>query len=102
MNIYIANFGAQTNNDELKNLFTPHGVVESAEVMIDSFTDKPRGFGYVDMPDNEQAKAAIAALDQSLFNGQTLTVKEASPREDRRGSYKVGTGGVNPYRFKKN
>ena len=102
MNIYIANFGAQTNNDELKKLFIPHGQVESAEVMIDAFTDKSRGFGYVDMPDNEQAKAAIAALDQTSFNGQTLVVKEASPREERRGSYKVGSGGVNPYRFKKN
>lgn len=102
MNIYIANFGMQVNNDELKTLFTPHGQVESAQVMIDAFTDKSRGFGYVNMPDDEQAKAAIAALNQTSFNGQTIEVKEATPREERRGSYKVGSGGVNPYRFKKN
>ena len=102
MNIYIANFGVQTNNDELKNLFMPHGQVESAQIMMDSFTDQSRGFGYVDMPNEEQAKAAIAALDKTSFNGQTLVVQEAGPKEERRGSYKVGTGGINPYRFKKN
>lgn len=102
MNIYVANFSTQFNNEDLRNLFTPHGEVASAEVAIDGFTEKSRGFGYVDMPNEEEAKAAIAALNQKEVNGTVLKVHEAEPRELRKGSYKVGNGGFNPYRFKKN
>ena len=102
MNIYVANFSTQLNNDDLKNLFTPYGEVASAEVAIDGFTEKSRGFGYVEMPDENQARAAIAALNQKELNGTVLNVQEAEPRQLRRGSYKVGSGGFNPYRFKKN
>jgi RNA recognition motif-containing protein len=101
MNIYIANLGAQFNNEDLKNLFIPYGEVQSAEIAIDAFTDQPRGFGYVEMADTMQAGAAIAALHQTDLHGRTLTVQEAPPREMRRGSYKVGHGAVNAYRFKK-
>ena len=102
MNIYVANFDPQLKNEDLKNLFAPHGVVQSAEVVIDAFTDKSRGFGYVEMPVEEEARAAITALNQTEVNGRLIKVQEAEPRELRRGSYKVGNGGVNPYRFKKN
>ncbi len=102
MNIYIGNFGTQLKDEELKNLFATHGEVTSAEVAMDVFTDRSRGFGYVIMPVDGEARAAIAALNQSSMNGQTLLVQEAEPREVKRGSYKVGDGGVNPYRFKKN
>ncbi|HEX8313398.1 MAG TPA: RNA-binding protein, partial [Flavisolibacter sp.] len=68
----------------------------------DAFTDKSRGFGYVEMQDDQQAKTAIAALDKTEVNGRVITVQEAEPRESKKGSYKVGSGGINPYRFKKN
>lgn len=101
MNLYVANFSTQLQNDELRNLFTPYGEVTSAEIAIDGFTEKSRGFGHVEMPNDEEARAAIAALNQKEINGATLTVKEAEQKEAKRGSYKVGNGGVNPYRFKK-
>ena len=102
MNIHVSNLDTNLKDADLRSLFTPHGEVESAEIAIDSFTDKPRGFGYVEMPDDEQAKAAIAALDQKEVSGRQIIVKEAEPKHIRRGSYKVGDGSVNVYRFKKN
>ena len=102
MNIYVSNIGTQMKDEELKSFFAPYGEVASAEVAIDAFTDQSRGFGYVEMPDDQQALAAIQALNQSDVNGRSLLVKEAEPKELKRGSYKVGNGGVNPYRFRKN
>jgi RNA recognition motif-containing protein len=101
MNIYVANFDAQWNDDTLRDLFQPYGTVDSARVMIDGFTDLSRGFGYVEMPVEEEALAAIAALNDTEVGGKKLTLKQADPREVRKGSYKVGNGGINPYRFKK-
>lgn len=101
MNIYVANFSTQLQDEDLKSLFAPYGEVLSAEVSIDGFTEKSRGFGYVEMPDEQQARAAIAGLNQKEHNGLVLQVKEAEPKDTRKGSYKVGSGGVNPYRFRK-
>ena len=102
MNIYVSDFDTQLNNEGLRDLFAPHGEVQSAEIAMDVFTDKSRGFGYVEMPVEEEARAAIAALNKKEINGRSISVQEAEPREIKRGSYKVGNGGVNPYRFKKN
>lgn len=102
MNIYIANFDTQWNDDNLRELFVPHGTVDSARIMIDGFTEQSRGFGYVEMPVDEEALAAVAALNDAEVAGKKLVVKQADPREVRKGSYKVGNGGINPYRFKKN
>lgn len=102
MNIIISNLDAQLKNEDLRTLFSVYGEVDTAEIAIDAFTDRPRGFAYVEMPQNEEARAAIAALNGSELAGQVITVKEAEPREIRKGSYKVGNGAVNVYRFKKN
>ena len=102
MNIYVAKLDTQMQNEELKNLFKPYGEVQSAKIEIDAFTDQSRGFGYVEMADETEAQAAIDGLNESTINGKTITVKMAVPVEARKGSYKVGDGGVNPYRFKKN
>ena len=102
MNIYVAKFDVQMQDEELKNLFKPYGEVQSAKIEIDAFTNQSRGFGYVEMADDAEAQAAIDGLNDSIYNGKTLTVRTAVPIEARRGSYKVGDGGVNPYRFKKN
>lgn len=101
MNIYISNFDVRLKNDDLKSLFTPYGEVQSAEIAIDGFTELSRGFGHVEMPDEEQAQTAIAALNQKSIDGRVVTVRQAEPKEDHRGSYKVGSGAVKAYRFKK-
>jgi len=102
MNIYVAKFDTQWKKEDLNEIFAPYGNVSSSTIEMDAFTDKSRGFGYVEMPDEEQAKAAIIALNQAEVKGCQIIVHEAEPKELKRGSYKVGSGGVNPYRFKKN
>lgn len=101
MNIYVANFDTQWTNENLKELFTPFGSVAKAQIMIDGFTERSRGFGHVEMPDEAEANQAINALNQSELNSRTLTVSKADPITERKGSYKVGNGGINPYRFRK-
>lgn len=101
MTIYIANLDTQFTNQDLQNLFQPFGEVISAEIAIDSFTDKPRGFGYVEMKDETEANAAIKALHQKEVNGNKLIVEETEPKIARKGSYKVGNGAINVYRFRK-
>lgn len=102
MNIYVGNFDTTWTNENLKELFASYGTVEKAQVMIDGFTERSRGFGYVEMPDEDAAGKAINELDQSELNGLKLSVSQAAPREERKGSYKVGNSGVNPYRFRRN
>lgn len=101
-NIQILNLKDTVTNDELKDLFQPYGEISFCEVAMDLFTEKSRGFGHVEMTDDEAATNAIKALDQSNFHDNTITLKVAPPREIRRGSYKVGNGAVNVYRFRKN
>lgn len=102
MNIYVGNFDTQWTSQNLEELFSPYGTVNKTEVMIDPFTERSRGFGYVEMPDEAEAGKAILALHQSELNGLKLAVSKAEHKEERKGSYKVGSGGINPYRFKKN
>lgn len=100
MNIYVSNLNTTFNNDDLKNLFSSHGEVLSAEVVLDAFTDQSREFGYVEMPDEQQAQAAIEALNQSEVNGRLILVRQAESTHLRKGSYKVGNGPVNVYNFR--
>jgi RNA recognition motif-containing protein len=102
MNIYIANLDSTLKNEDLKNLFAPYGEIDSAEIAMDAFTDKPRGFGYVEMPNDDQAQSAIEALNQSELSGHKLLVQKAERKEQHRGSYKVGNGAVNVFKFRKN
>ena len=102
MNIYVANFDTQWSNEDLRNFFTPFGEVETAQIAMDAFTDKSRGFGHVEMPNVEQALAAIAATNQTAVNGKTISVQEAESKQIHKGSYKVGDGAVNIYSFRKN
>ncbi len=101
MRIYIENLDAAIDNERLKEIFSPYGEVKSAEVVKDVFTGASRGFGYVEM-DDAAAHVAISGLNQTLLNHLKVTVKEAPPVNERKGSYKVGTGAVNAFRFKKN
>jgi RNA recognition motif-containing protein len=100
MKIYIENLDGAIDNERLKEIFSIYGEVKSAEVVKDVFTGVSRGFGYVEMED-EAAGNAVNGLNQTLLNERKLTVKEAEPKMERKGSYKVGTGAVNLYRFRK-
>jgi RNA recognition motif-containing protein len=101
MNIYIANLDSAIDHEQLKELFASYGEVESAEVVKDVFTGASRGFGYVQMSD-EAAKNAIKELNQTVLHTLTITVEEAPEKKEQKGSYKVGNGAVNVYRFRKN
>ena len=82
MNIYVTNLSTQTEDKDLAAFFQPYGEVSSAQVIIDKFTRKSRGFGFVDLPD-ELATAAIEALDGATLNGRVVRVMEARPKEVR-------------------
>lgn len=83
MNIYVGNLSRTTNQDSLKQVFEGHGGVESVRIMTDKFTGEPRGFGFVTMPNDDEARAAIGALDGYELDGRRLRVNEARPQEQR-------------------
>ncbi|MGC9195538.1 MAG: RNA recognition motif domain-containing protein [Syntrophobacteraceae bacterium] len=95
MNIYVGNLSAKTSEQELREAFETFGEVDSAKIIKDNFTGKSRGFGFVVMPSQEQAQAAIEGLNGKEFEGSTLTVNEAKPRENR-GGRPGGGGGRGP------
>ena len=91
MNIYVGNLSFETSEAELQQAFAEFGEVSSAKIITDKFTGRSRGFGFIEMPDNAAAKAAMEALDGTEMNGRNVTVNEARPKpEGRRGG---GGGG---------
>lgn len=102
MNIYVSNLDTSLESEDLKKLFMVYGEVSSAEIVKDVFTEKSRGFGFVEMPNQDEAEKAIATLHKSEVNNRTVVVQQAPPKEEHKGSYKVGNGAMNVYRFKKN
>ena len=101
--LYVGNLSYNTTSSELEQLFGQHGTVQSAEVISDRDTGRSKGFGFVQMGSDQEAQAAIAALNGQEQDGRALTVNEAKPREDRprggggggggRGGYGGGGGG---------
>lgn len=83
MKIYVGNMPYAMTEDELRSVFETHGNVASASLAIDRETRRPRGFGFVEMPDAAEANAAIAALNGTEQGGRKLVVNEARPKEDR-------------------
>jgi RNA recognition motif-containing protein len=102
MNIHVSNLSSNIENTDLCNLFSSYGEVKSAEVAMDVFTGESRGFGHVEMEDADAAQKAIDELNNSELKSMTISVKEAEPKKEMKGSYKVGNGAVNIYRFRKN
>jgi len=84
MNIFVGNLAFTTTEQDLRQLFEPYGAVDQVNVITDRDTGRPRGFGFVEMPDSRAAQAAIAGLQGTVLAGRTLNVNEAKPREDRR------------------
>jgi len=95
--IYVGNLSYNTTEAELESLFGAHGSVQSAQIISDKMTGRSKGFGFVEMSSDEEAQAAIAALNGQEIDGRTLTVNEAKPKEDRPrgggGGYGGGGGG---------
>src|SRR3954465_2942304 len=84
-NIYVGNLVWDATADDLLQLFQPHGQVARAQVITDRETGRSRGFGFVEMGDDAEARAAIDALNGADFRGRALTVNESRPRDDRGG-----------------
>ncbi len=84
MNIFVGNLAFTTTDHALRQLFEPYGVVDEIRVITDRDTGRSKGFGFVEMPNSTTAKTAIAGLQGKEFEGRTLTVNEAKPREPRR------------------
>ena len=94
MNIFIGNLSRQVTDADLREAFEAHGAVASANVIKDKFTGESRGFGFVEMADQAQAQAAIAALNGKDLKGRALNVAEAKPRtEGGGGGGRTGGGG---------
>lgn len=92
MNIYVGNLPFRTTDEDLRRAFEGHGEVRSAQVIMDRETGRSRGFGFVEMDDDDAARAAITALDGQDFDGRTLRVNEAQPRGERRGGRSFDRG----------
>ena len=86
MNIYVSNLGFHVGNEDLKGFFAAYGEVTSAKVVFDRETDKSRGFGFVEMPNDTEAEAAIQKLNGSVIQGRAMNVNVARPKE--RSSFK--------------
>lgn len=98
MNIYVGNLSFDTRDDDLQSAFGQYGEVSEARVITDRMTNRSRGFGFVEMPDRNAAQSAIDALNGREFQGRTLTVNEARPREDRGPRGGGGGGGRGGFR----
>jgi RNA recognition motif-containing protein len=97
--LYVGNLSYNTTGSDLEQLFSQHGTVQSAEVIADRDSGRSKGFGFVQMGSDQEAQAAIAALNGKDHDGRQLTVNEAKPREERPrgggggGGYGGGGGG---------
>lgn len=91
--IYVGNLPFSASSDDVQNLFAEYGSVTEVHLVTDRQTGQPRGFGFVEMEDDEAAEKAIGELNNKDFQGRNLKVNEARPREDRGGGGRGGYGG---------
>ncbi len=87
MNIYVGNLSYDTQSEDLRDAFSAHGQVDDARVITDRDTGRSRGFGFVEMPNDSEAQAAIGALNGTSLQGREITANEARPRQERRPRY---------------
>ena len=85
MNIYVGNLPYRITEDEIRDVFEAHGEVSSVKIIIDRDTGRSKGFGFVEMPDDDAARAAIDSTKEKEVAGRPLKVNEARPRPDRGG-----------------
>ena len=85
MNIYVGNLSPNVTEEELQQAFEPFGQVESVKIIKDRYSGESRGFGFVEMPNDQEAQSAIKDVNNTELKGRTLKVDEARPRSDSRG-----------------
>lgn len=83
MNIFVAKLSFNVNDEDLNQLFAEYGEVSSARVVTDKFTGRSKGYGFVEMPDDEAANKAIKELHECEYDGRVIAVSEARPKEER-------------------
>ncbi len=83
MNIYVGNLSYGVSDDQLREVFEAYGTVSSAKVITDKYSGRSKGFGFVEMDDDNEAKSAIEDLDGAEIDGRAVKVNEARPREER-------------------
>lgn len=83
MNIYVSNLGFSVQDEDLRGYFSEYGEVTSAKVITDKFTNRSRGFGFVEMPDDTAAQKAIKELNGAVVEGRSISVNVARPREEK-------------------
>lgn len=104
MNIYVGNLSWNLKDQDLQNLFSSHGEVSSAKIVLDKFTNRSKGFGFVEMANDDEAKAAIDALNGTEVDGRNIVVNESRPKEggsSSGGGFKkrsFGSGGGGGYK----
>jgi len=86
MNLYVSNLGDQITDESLRAVFATHGQVSSSRIIKDHSTGYSRGFGFVNMPNDQEAQNAIDKINGAIVNGRSVSVTEARPRPERRGS----------------
>ena len=91
--LYVGNLGYGVTDNDLTQMFEAHGTVKSAQVIMDRDTGRSKGFGFVEMGSDQEAQAAISAMNAKEVGGRALTVNEAKPKEDRGGGGRGGYGG---------
>ncbi|MCK9420981.1 MAG: RNA-binding protein [Bacteroidales bacterium] len=93
-NIFVSNLSFRINDEDLKQAFADYGAVTSAKVIKDNFSGRSRGFGFVEMPNDEEADKAIEELNNAEFDGKVITVSIARPKtEHKTGSFSDSRGG---------
>lgn len=97
MNIYVGNLAFAITDDELRQAFEAYGKVDTATIIKDKYSGQSKGFGFVEMPSGDEARAAIEGLNGQELKGRNINVNEARPRADRRGGGGGGRGGGRRY-----
>jgi cold-inducible RNA-binding protein len=95
--LYVGNLGYNVSDADLQQLLSQHGTVVSAQVIIDKMTGQSKGFGFVEMANDQEAEAAITALNGKDYSGRAIKVNEAKPREERSGGGRGFGGGRGGY-----
>jgi len=93
MNIFVAKLNFDTQESDLQDAFSQYGEIESVKIIMDKFTGRSKGFGFVEMPNDEEAMNAINELNDAEVDGRTIVVKKAEPRENRSNNRGGGGGG---------
>ena len=93
MNIYVGSLPYSLDDSDLREIFEEYGEVSSAKIIMDKYSGRSKGFGFVEMPDDDQAKKAIAELNDTEIEGRTIVVNKSEPRKEGENRGRGGYGG---------